>query len=1229
MKSYLIILCLLVALAIQAQKTNYNPIILESSDTLQTGVPILAVGKVIHSDSIVAPVSVSLNIQPAVVYTNTNVHKAGVPKVVMIVLEDLKKHTSNSYSEVNYFTNSTGDSLQSGVPLRITGKKYRPKQSQIVITKDAYINNKNPAGFSVFGKLQGLKHGLIFAMLHDSKGNLWFATGSGVSKYDGKYFTYFTEVEGLSNNQVFSILEDRSGNIWFGTNGGGVIKYDGKYFTHFTESEGLSNNQVFSILEDRSGNLWFGTNGGGVIKYDGKHFTHFTESEGLSNNQVFSILEDRSGNLWFGTNGGGVSKFDGQSFTHFTESEGLSSNIVKSILADKNGNLWFGTDRGVSKYDGQSFTHFTEKEGLSNNKVLSMLEDNNGCIWFGTNGGGVSKYDGQSFTHFTESEGLSNNIVKSILADKTGNLWLGTYSGVSKYDGKSFTHFTESEGLSNNMILSMLTDKSGNIWFGSFSGVSKYDGKSFTHFTEAEGLSNNMVFSMLEDSSGNLWFGTNGGGVSKYDGKSFTHFTEAEGLSGNIVKSILADKTGSLWFGTNGGGVSKYDGKYFTHFTESEGLSNNTVLSMLEDKNGNLWFGTNGGGVIKYDGKYFTHFTESEGLSNNIVRSILEDKSGNLWFGTNGGGVSKYDPSNSLITGLKMFTNYTEEDGLSNNFVFSMLEDSSGNIWFGTRFGISIMEEDKIDEIPNQVQNDGKVLFKKYGYHDGIYGIGINIGKTMMQGKDGMIWLGTNDRLTIVNPSTELFGVHDAPKVEVNAINLFNEELVWINLENKQDSIIALQNGVNIVDFEFDGITKWNNLPKNLSLAYNNNSLTFKFRGTTMYQPQKVSYQYKLDGLDKNWSGISLKDEAIFSNLLHGVYTFRVKSINSNGNWSEQVSYSFTIRPPWWKTWWAYFIYVSFFGTSLWFIFQIQTKRLKERQKELETEIEIATVEIRNEKSKVENVLVEVEAKNIEIEKAHKKLAEHHKEITDSIEYAERIQRSFLATKQQLDDNLTDYFIFFQPKDVVSGDFYLAVTLANGIFAIVNGDSTGHGVPGAIMSILNITSIEKAVDVGLTAPAEIFNYTRKTIIERLKKDGSEHGGKDGMDGSIICFNTTKTKMTYAAAQNPIWVIRSGEVIVIKAEKMPVGKHDHDHIPFIGGEFDLQKGDQVYTITDGFQDQFGGPKGKKFMLKKMREYVLSISHLSMQEQYQKIDETFSKWKGDLEQIDDVCVIGVRI
>jgi serine phosphatase RsbU (regulator of sigma subunit) len=260
---------------------------------------------------------------------------------------------------------------------------------------------------------------------------------------------------------------------------------------------------------------------------------------------------------------------------------------------------------------------------------------------------------------------------------------------------------------------------------------------------------------------------------------------------------------------------------------------------------------------------------------------------------------------------------------------------------------------------------------------------------------------------------------------------------------------------------------------------------------------------------------------------------------------------------------------------------------------------------------------------------AENELKHKNQEIMDSINYAKRIQHSFLASDQLLDQNLDEYFVYFNPKEAVSGDFYWAGQLDNKSFAVSCADSTGHGVPGAIMSILNISSIEKAVENKVSKPAEIFNQARKLIIERLKKDGSHEGGKDGMDASLIAFNPEKTIMHYVAAHNPIWIVREGELIDIKGEKMPVGKHDHDNIPFEGGEFELQKGDIIYTLTDGYQDQFGGKKGKKYKVKPFKCLLLKNAHLSMSEQHQKISETFDEWKGDLEQVDDVCVIGIRI
>jgi serine phosphatase RsbU (regulator of sigma subunit)/Tfp pilus assembly protein PilF len=255
---------------------------------------------------------------------------------------------------------------------------------------------------------------------------------------------------------------------------------------------------------------------------------------------------------------------------------------------------------------------------------------------------------------------------------------------------------------------------------------------------------------------------------------------------------------------------------------------------------------------------------------------------------------------------------------------------------------------------------------------------------------------------------------------------------------------------------------------------------------------------------------------------------------------------------------------------------------------------------------------------------------EKQKEILDSINYAERIQRTFLATNSLLDENLKEHFVFFKPKDVVSGDFYWANKLPNGNFVLVTADSTGHGVPGAIMSLLNITSLESAIKDQNIEPSTILNHTRKTIIERLKKDGSEEGGKDGMDCSCLLLDNQKTVLTYSAANNPVWIVRNNiELIELSPDKMPVGKHDNDNVSFIQHTVALKKGDVIYTLTDGMPDQFGGPKGKKYKYKNLKDLLISISKLPMNLQHQKINDTFNNWKGNLEQVDDVCVIGIKV
>ncbi|MES2837053.1 MAG: tetratricopeptide repeat protein [Bacteroidota bacterium] len=275
---------------------------------------------------------------------------------------------------------------------------------------------------------------------------------------------------------------------------------------------------------------------------------------------------------------------------------------------------------------------------------------------------------------------------------------------------------------------------------------------------------------------------------------------------------------------------------------------------------------------------------------------------------------------------------------------------------------------------------------------------------------------------------------------------------------------------------------------------------------------------------------------------------------------------------------------------------------------------------------------------------------EKQKEILDSIHYAKRIQLAMLTSEEYISHHFNaEYFIFFQPKDVVSGDFYWA-TAQHNKFYIATADCTGHGVPGAFMSLLNISFLnENVIERGIQNPAEILNEQRKKIIKALNPKGNENS-KDGMDCVLCAFDLQNNKLNFAAANNPVWVIRReiGDVRLetekqssqysnlnshilteYKADKMPVGKYEEGAKDFTLQEIDLQKGDIIYTFTDGFADQFGGDKGKKFMYKKLKELLLENAHLAMTEQKDILQNTINTWKADHEQVDDILVIGVRV
>ena len=269
-----------------------------------------------------------------------------------------------------------------------------------------------------------------------------------------------------------------------------------------------------------------------------------------------------------------------------------------------------------------------------------------------------------------------------------------------------------------------------------------------------------------------------------------------------------------------------------------------------------------------------------------------------------------------------------------------------------------------------------------------------------------------------------------------------------------------------------------------------------------------------------------------------------------------------------------------------------------------------------------------IEIKNKETENQKKIIEEKNKDITDSIHYAKRIQNALLRDEEHTSMHLPEHFIMFLPKDIVSGDFYWgAEKQGYWYFAVV--DCTGHGVPGAVMSMLGISFLNDIISPEqLLNPAEILNRLRNRVVKELRQTGESGGSKDGMDISLCRLDLRTNMLQWAGANNSLNLIQNGQVRIVKADKQPIGYHPNSHL-FTNHEIPLQKGDSIYIYSDGYADQFGGPKGKKLKYKQLDNLIICNYQLSMKDQKELLKKHFAEWKGVLEQVDDVCVFGVKV
>ena len=1079
---------------------------------------------------------------------------------------------------------------------------------------------------------QGLSQSQVYSITQDDKGNLVTATnGGGVCIYNGKDFQVLTEEDGLNSNYVKCVYKNLKGTIWIGTDKG-VNKIDGLKLESFHDSI-LIAYTVRTIISDDEDHLLIGTYGNGLFDFDIKQGTY--KRLVVPNNNIRSIIIDSKRRIWIGSNNGvSILNPDRSVLISF---ETLSP--IWSIVEDLDGSVWIGTyGSGLYRYSVENISEkaelFNIDNGINNNDILGMHVDRSGNIWVGTDGGGVNKVSrnkthnesGWNIEFITELEGLSNIYVLSVFEDREDNIWFGTSGGgLSMLANSGFTTFRKPHGLSNDFIMSVTKDSEGNIWLGSLGGgLSKFRDGTFTNFNTQNGLCDNVIRTILEDNSGNLWLGTYGGGLCTFDPKTFESFgssnmktyDKSNKLNDNTILCSLKDEEGNLWFGTGGSGLSKLENhngimaKKFIHYSTEDGLVQNSVNCLFQDHQQKiLWIGTDSGLSYYKDGK----FNSVDGLTNNQIRCIAEDNNYNLWIAGHRGLTRISNPAYLN----RKFKYYSRKDGLISNTVYVITYDNFGNLIIGTNKGIDKIELDE--------QYDIKAI-RSYTTREGFAGIECN-GNAIFNDQNEQIWFGTVNGAIKYDPGLDKSN-KIKPQTHLIGVDLFYKEVSWGN-ENEIKSIGS-----------YASVSDNYNLPNDLSLNYNNNHITFRYIGISLTIPEKVKYQTYLEGFDNSWLPITDKIESTYSNLPPGDYTYYIKACNNDGIWNEEpTTFSFTIQQPLWSTWWfKSSVTLSIVGCILAFI-KFRERSLINQRIKLQYEVRTRTDEIEEQKD-------QIELQRDDIIQQKELVDEKNKEITSSIRYAKQIQEVLLPSQKNRDNFLNDHFLLFKPKDIVSGDFYWGKALDDQTSIWVVADCTGHGVPGAFMSMLGNSLLNEIVGKRkILDPGQILNDLRTGVINTLGQTGEQGKSRDGMDVALTIWHKKKREIEFAGAYNPLYIIRKDialsqnskvkckegfeDLLEIKGTKQPIAFEFGKNKPFITEYIKVKKGDLLYTFSDGYPDQFGGPKDKKFTYGKFKKLLISIQEKSMSEQNETLTKTLNDWMQNCEQTDDISVIGVRI
>jgi ligand-binding sensor domain-containing protein/serine phosphatase RsbU (regulator of sigma subunit) len=1043
-----------------------------------------------------------------------------------------------------------------------------------VLTNLAFSQDYN---FRNFNSEEGLVQSYIYAIVQDERGYLWVGTGNGLSRYNGFIFENYTISDSLADNFITCGISDGE-CLWFGHMNGRLSYFNGKKF-HTVNIPQSNVGPLTHFAKSPDGQIWVSTYSDGILKLDKKAGV---VKHNLFKDQAFIISFDflDDSELLVGTNTGLI-------YCRLKETGEIE--IIRTVAEIPESKVTC-----IQKMRNKSgFYIATENDG-----IFQLTKEDDLFK--------VSKIIADPDFNFTG--------IQDIYEDSQSNLWLGSFgNGLIKMiysaagEFKKMNCFNKANGFATDNVKTVYEDREGNIWSGNYGeGLTQITPKTFSVFTFDNPLYGNDIFSIYINQQ-YRWIGTDNGLVKmdQLTGKIVKFYGKGSGLPKDTVTTIYSTDGKELWIGTEKNGVFRMavEIEKILKYPIANGALENSI-TIITGKGEQVWIGTKKGLFSINSGTNIINWysINQGGLPHNFINCLYIDKTDRLWVSTrsntlvyirdekvyklslnSGNGILPLGPitedtdsriwvgSNGngvFIIESDSITNLTAKEGLLSNYCYSLICDDHKNIWVGHQGGLSKIRTTDFSVKPIQHIED---ITDSYHFNP----------NAIIKDQQDKIWFGSDKGMVSYDPSMEC-PILPPPVLGITSIKINDEE------KDFTDKIM---------------------------LAPGNYKIRIDFLGISLKEPALVTYQYKLEGYDQ-WCEITKNKSITYNRLTEGNYTFILNASSGDGAVSENpLTISIIIKKPVWKKWWFYVVTVLLLIMLTFFYIKRREYRFLAENRILEEKVRERTYEIQCQKNEIELQRDLIDKKNAN--------------ITSSITYASHIQNAVLPPIELIDKLFPDNFILSKPKDIVSGDFYWLTEKDNKIIFAV-ADCTGHGVPGAFMSLLGITLLNEIVNVErITKSDAIVTKLREEVIHSLQQSRKDIITSDGIDIVLCVLDQHQKRIQYTGGMNDLVYIRDGKLEVVRADHLSASVLYEDSGPFTMKEIDSKKGDVLYLFSDGYQDQFGGNRDKKYLVRRFYETLLEIHELPMINQKEILEKKLYEWMKETIQTDDITVMGIRL